>query len=74
MFNSPTFSKGSVGMRELEIKVVESDPHNIAESVAQTRRIGRIVGKRKQADKLALKLLKGVARRARRSATGPRCC
>ena len=61
VFNSPTFRKGSVGIRSLDIKVVESDPHNIAESVAQTRRIGRIVGKRKQADKLALKLLKGVA-------------
>ena len=62
VFNSPTFRKGSAGMRELKIKVVESDPTNIAESVAQTRRIGRIVGKRKQADKLALKLLKGVAK------------
>ena len=49
-------------MRELEIKVVESDPGNIAESVAQTRRIGRIVGRRKQADKLALKLLTDVAK------------
>ena len=62
VFNSPTFKKGSVGMRELKIKVVESDPQNIAESVAQTRRIGRIVGRSKQADKLALKLLKGVAK------------
>jgi iron complex transport system substrate-binding protein len=65
VFNSPTFKKGSVGMRELKIKVVESDPRNIAESVAQTRRIGRLVGKRKQADKLALKLLKGVAKARR---------
>src|SRR5215213_4334248 len=31
VFNSPTFKKGSVGMRELKIKVVESDPHDIAE-------------------------------------------
>jgi iron complex transport system substrate-binding protein len=62
VFNSPTFKKGSAGMRSLKIKVVESDPHDIAESVAQTRRIARLVGKRKQGDRLALKLLKGVAR------------
>jgi iron complex transport system substrate-binding protein len=61
VFSSPTWAKGAKTMRELEIKVVNSDPTTVGEVYEQTRAIGARVGKASAAKRLAAKLKRQVA-------------
>src|SRR6476469_1522072 len=45
VFTSPTWSKGTQTMRDLDIKVFNADPVNIADAYATTKSIGELRGK-----------------------------
>ena len=66
VFNSPTFAKGTQGMRALKIRVATNEPRNIAGAVTETTRIGAIVGKRRQAAALAKSLRASVTKARKR--------
>jgi iron complex transport system substrate-binding protein len=65
VFSSRTWRKGAATMRELDIRVVESDPERVTDVVTQIRRIGRIAGRAKAARRLARKVTDGIARARR---------
>jgi iron complex transport system substrate-binding protein len=62
VFSSPTWRKSAQTMRRLDMRVDEADPVTVHELGRATRRIGRLVGKRKAARKRADKLRDDVAR------------
>lgn len=72
VLSSPTWAKGAKTMRDLEIEVVDSDPRSIADVFAQTRRIGKLVGRDDAAKELAAKLRRQVAKARRGIARRPR--
>jgi iron complex transport system substrate-binding protein len=53
VLSAPIWRKGEAGMRRLGVKVAYSDPRSAHDLVAQTRRIGALVGRRAAADRLA---------------------
>jgi iron complex transport system substrate-binding protein len=53
VLSAPIWRKGTPGMRRLGMKVVESDPRSVHELIAQTRRIGALVGRSAAANRLA---------------------
>lgn len=61
VLSSPTWAKGAKTMRDLDIKVVDSDPANVADAVEQTATIGRLVGRADSATALATRLKRQVA-------------
>jgi iron complex transport system substrate-binding protein len=61
VLSSPTWAKGAKTMRDLDMKVVDADPANVADAVRQTTTIGRLVGLRESAEKLAQRLKRQVA-------------
>lgn len=63
VFTSPTWAKGTKTMRDLDIKVVNADPVNIADAYATTKMIGAKVG-RADGGKLLAARLKGQVERA----------
>lgn len=65
VISTPTWRKGHETMRELRIRVVESEPRSIARMVAATRRIGRLVGRPAQANILARRIAVSVKRQRR---------
>jgi len=72
VFTSSTWAKGTKTMRDLDIKVVNSDPVNIADAYATTKMIGAKVGKADGGKLLAARLkgqvenaAKGIRKRPR---------
>lgn len=69
VLSAPVWAKGNAAMKEIGIRVAESDPQSVADVPRQTEFIGQIVGKSAQAKKLAntqrerIKLVKSRARR-----------
>ena len=61
VLSSPTWKKGAKTMRDLDMRVVEADPVDVADAVAQTTKIGRLVGRAASAEKLAARLRRQVA-------------
>jgi iron complex transport system substrate-binding protein len=61
VLSSPTWAKGAKTMRDLDIRVVNADPANVGEAVAQTATIGRLVGRAASAEKLATRLKRQIA-------------
>lgn len=61
VLSSPTWAKGAKTMRDLDMKVVDADPANVADAVEQTTTIGRLVGLRESAEKLAKRLKRQIA-------------
>jgi iron complex transport system substrate-binding protein len=57
VFTSPTWRKSSDTMRRLDMRVEEADPDRVSALAAATRRIGRIVGRRKAARRRAQRLV-----------------
>jgi iron complex transport system substrate-binding protein len=53
VLSAPVWQRGAPAMRRLGMRVVESDPRSVAGAVAETRRIGALVGRRSAADALA---------------------
>jgi iron complex transport system substrate-binding protein len=62
VFSSPTWNKGASTMRDLGIRVVNTDPGSVASVFSQTVAIGKLVGRKAQAEKVAKRLKKQVAR------------
>lgn len=61
VLSAPVWRKGGQGMRELGIRVVESDPQRVAEVPQQMEFIGGLVGRRAQARSEAAKARRNIA-------------
>jgi ABC-type Fe3+-hydroxamate transport system substrate-binding protein len=61
VFSSRTWAKGNESMGDLGIRVLVQEPFRLGGAFAQTRVIGGLVGKRKQAEGLATSMEKEVA-------------
>jgi len=72
VLSSPTWRKGAATMRALDIRVVESDPERVASVAPEIRRIGRLVGRAKQAKRLARKVTAGVEKARKRIEKRPK--
>lgn len=72
VFTSRTWAKGTKTMRDLDIKVVNADPQNIADAYATTKMIGARVGKADAGKLLAARLKSQVDRAARGIRKHPR--
>lgn len=62
VFSSHTWAKGNESMGDLGIRVLVQEPFRLNGAFAQTRVIGALVGKRRQAEALAASMKKAVAR------------
>jgi iron complex transport system substrate-binding protein len=62
VLSSLTWRKGKRTIESLDIRVVESDPERVADVAPEIRRIGKVVGRRKQARKLAASVAAGIAK------------
>jgi len=60
VLSSPEWRKGETTMRQLGIKVVDSDPQTVAAVPGQMRRIGALVGKAAAANRLAAQTIDRV--------------
>jgi len=72
VFSSPTWAKGAETMRDLDIKVVNADPANVADAYATTRMIGAKVGKADSGKLLAARLKSQVDKAAQGIRKRPR--
>lgn len=72
VLSSPEWRKGETTMRQLGIKVVDSDPQTVAAVPAQMRRIGALVGKAAAANRLAAQTTERVRTARGRAKTHPR--
>jgi iron complex transport system substrate-binding protein len=61
VFSSNTWAKGNDSMGDLGIRVLVHEPFRLNGAFAQTKVIGALVGKRKQAEALAASMKKSVA-------------
>lgn len=61
VLSSPTWAKGAKTMRDLDMKVVDADPANVGDAIEQTTAIGRLVGLRESAEKLARRLKRQIS-------------
>jgi iron complex transport system substrate-binding protein len=61
VFSSQTWAKGNESMGDLGIRVLIQEPFRLNGAFAQTRVIGGLVGKRKQAEALAASMKREVA-------------
>lgn len=60
VFTSPRWSKGSEGMRQLGIRVIQSDPMSLGAVYKQTKKISRIVHRKSTGRKLVKRMRKQV--------------
>jgi iron complex transport system substrate-binding protein len=72
VFSSPTWRRGAQTMRRLDMRVEEVDPERVSRLAGAMRRVGRIVGRRKAARRLAKRMetdiqraMDGIERRPR---------
>lgn len=72
VFTSPTWAKGTKTMRDLDIKVFNADPVNIADAYATTKMIGAKVGKADSGKLLAARLKRQVDKAAKGIRKRPR--
>jgi iron complex transport system substrate-binding protein len=72
VLSSHTWRKGVPAMRALDIKVVTSDPDRVADVAPEIRKIGKVVGRRKQARKLAAKVNADIAKARKGIKSSPR--
>jgi iron complex transport system substrate-binding protein len=61
VLSTKTFSRGTPAMRKLGMKVYESDPTSVAAVGAETRNIGKVLGRTRAANALAAKIERDVA-------------
>lgn len=62
VLSTPTWRKGERGMEGLGMKVVESDPQSVNSAVSHAKRIGTLVGRRKQGIALANRMQASIKR------------
>ncbi len=72
VLSAPTWRKGHETMKQLKIKVVESEPTSVRGVPRETRRIGGLLGKGAAAEKLARKQERGVKAASKNIKTKPR--
>jgi iron complex transport system substrate-binding protein len=72
VFSSPRWAKGSEGMRQLGIKVIQSDPKSLGAIYRQTRMISRVVGRKKKGDRLVKRMRKQVRKKTKGIRRRPR--
>ncbi|MCB0861044.1 MAG: ABC transporter substrate-binding protein [Solirubrobacterales bacterium] len=72
VFTSSRWSKGSSAMRRLGIRVINADPTRVTQVPANVSKIGRILGRSKQARRLNLSIRKGIARATRTTTKHPK--
>lgn len=65
VFSSPRWSKGSEGMRQLGIKVIQSDPKSLGAVYRQTKKISRVVGRKKKGQKLIKRMRRQIRKKTR---------
>jgi len=65
VLSSPTWAKGNESMGDLGIRVLIREPRKVVDSYAQTLAIGRLVGKKPEAEKLVEKMKKDIAQARR---------
>ncbi len=65
VLSTPTWAKGNESMGDLGIRVLIREPRKVVDSYAQTLAIGRLVGKKPEAEKLVEKMKKDVAQARR---------
>jgi ABC-type Fe3+-hydroxamate transport system substrate-binding protein len=65
VFSSPTWRKGGQTMRRLDMRVEEADPTRLRDVGSAVARIGKLVGRERQARTLAKRLKDGIARATR---------
>ncbi|MCB0827704.1 MAG: ABC transporter substrate-binding protein [Solirubrobacterales bacterium] len=63
VFSSPRWAKGSEGMRQLGIKVIQADPKNLGAVYRQTRMISRVVGRQKKGRQLVRRMRKQLRKK-----------
>ena len=61
VLSSPTWRKGNQTMRQLQMKVVESDPTSVADVPKQVLKIGALLGREKPAARLAKQQRQAIA-------------
>lgn len=61
VLTGPVWKRGEPGMRQLGMRVVESEPRSVDGVVTEMRRIGSLVGKAAAGDKLARRTANGIA-------------
>ncbi len=72
VLTTPTFRKGAAGMKRLGMRVVESDPTSVAAVPREFVRVGKLIGRERQARTLAnaqVRRINAVKRKAKRSPT-----
>jgi iron complex transport system substrate-binding protein len=72
VLSAPIWRKGSQGMEELGMRVVESDPQRVSEVPQQIEFIGKLVGRSAQAKKVAALQRKNIAVATRKARRHPR--
>jgi iron complex transport system substrate-binding protein len=72
VLSSPTWRRGARIMRGLDIRVEEAEPRRVSEVPEQVRRIGRLVGRRRAAARLAARIEREVAAATRGIESRPR--
>jgi len=61
VLSTPTWQRGETAMRKLGMKVVDVEPRSLAEVAVDTKRIGALVGRTAQANRLATQIDRGIA-------------
>jgi iron complex transport system substrate-binding protein len=61
VLSSPTWNRGHQAMKRLGMKVAVSEPTKVTAVAAETIRIGKLVGRERQARAIAAKVQRGVA-------------
>ncbi|HEY6890086.1 MAG TPA: ABC transporter substrate-binding protein [Solirubrobacter sp.] len=72
VLSSKTWQRGTPAMRKLGMKVYESDPNSVAAVSAETRNIGKVLGRTRAANDLANKIAADVAAAKRNIRSRPR--
>ena len=62
ILSAPVWRRGHRAMGRLGMRVYESEPRRVSDVAAQTRRLGRILGRRRAADARARRIERRVAR------------
>jgi len=65
VFSSSRWNKGRPAMRQLGIRVINADPVNIPQTYKTVKKVGKVIGRQKQANRLIKRMRKQI-----RAATG----
>lgn len=72
VLSAPIWARGEAGMRSLRINVQRSEPQRVAQVPAETRRIGAMLGRSRQAEAIARSQQRAIASATRNVTRRPR--